>query len=559
VIVFHRYVYGIVLATVAWLVAGPDAAGAENAWPGAAGNFGVAQVDIPAGGIPPGPAVAEIDEPRTIRFKTRFAMPATGPAKVRIWDDQGGPGGAEVDVVVRSTAGAVWRTRIVRPEGGGETHTDPLFLGTADEMAALVNAAAESAGAQGALAGLALGSRAEIQAPDCRRLARPRVVVAVLAAGQSATPLLACVAEGAAIVVIGGLPSPELDSSRAVSPAVPEPIAWGLGVVVRVPTLTAGIGGAIAAVAAVERPDALLGSPYGPSDFAAPADSRGQDGVPASGWVLALLALYVVVIGPVGYVVGVRPRRPLLAWSWFPLVALATTAALAIVSSAWRSKPTQLEVTRLRVTSPTGVGLEAIDLGLYGNHADRFTVAAAAAGDADLRSARRGFRFGTPFSSPSGSLTVTDDRVASRMTFDGLSVGRFGSAGAGFIAPVTGSAPRLVPRDGRVVVVNRTERTVRRAFLIRGGTACRVPAPIPAGGESPLGSCAPLPPEEYDKDWFTNGVYRLAQVRLPVDGYALVVETEATAVAAVAEPDVAMIAHEAQVVVGVDATPPVPR
>ncbi len=551
----HRKISGshAALAAVALFCAGAPPASAETVWPGAGAGFAVATVEIPAGALPPGPAVVELDEPQSVGFSARFAMPSSGPASVRLWSDEKAVGDAEVAVVARAASGSVWRTRIKRPVGRGEVHGNARFLGSADEMAALVNAASGSPGAQTALAGLELGTRAELQAPDCRRLAHARVVVAVLAAGQSPTALLACVARGAAMVIVGGQPEPALDRSRASDVAVPEPVAWGIGVVVRVPAVTGDVGNAIAAVARVELPHELVSG----SEFRDSSLITTRSEVPGAWLVLALLALYVIVIGPVGYVVGVRPRRPLLAWSWFPLVALGATLALVIASAAWRSSPTQLIVTRVRVTSPTGVGLEATELELYGNRADRFTVAVSSADDADISRAHRGFRFGTPFSSPAGGLAVTDDRVASRLTFRGLSVGRFVSAGAGFVAPVTGSALRLRHQDGRAVVDNQTDRPIRRVMVVRGRGICRVDGVVPARGVAPLGRCGPLSGDELANDWFLTGVEQIARVTLPVDGYALVAELEAPPAAVVVHPDATVIARHAQIVVGVDATNPV--
>jgi hypothetical protein len=261
----------------------------------------------------------------------------------------------------------------------------------------------------------------------------------------------------------------------------PRAVPWGLGAVAWSPDLRSDVADTIAqldAIGQVNEYQYLLGS-FAP--FVDDGDGAKPKGVPGSSLVLVLLALYVAVIGPIGYFVGVRPRRAWLAWSWFPRVAIGATIALTAVSTIWRGKPAELVVSRTWLLAPTGAGLENTEIRLQGSSSARYSVSVPWR-DGDVRSIERGYRFGTPFARPAGSLALTDDRIASRLDVDGLTVGRFGTAGVSWIQPVAKGGVQIVRRGDKFTIMNHMARPIRRA-LIRGVTLCGQVDALPAGAE----------------------------------------------------------------------------
>lgn len=504
-----------------------------HGWPGAGGMLQHFEPEIPAGALPPGRAVAEMNAGPN-RYRVRFEMPAAGPARISMWGDPRLPA---QDVVVRSERGGTFHTTVEssHDDDGGAA----LFLGSAEQLAAFSRAAAVAStvvasNVNDVTKGIELGARSEIATPDCRRLARARHVVVVLERGDTANALLACAARGAKLLVIGEPRGSEAASdgdARAFARLAtgPQAVAWGFGAIAWLPKMSVGVGEAIAQVDAAGRNaelDAMLAGGY--RGAFTELDAASPKGVPGSTLVLVLLALYVAVIGPVGYFVGVRPRRAWLAWSWFPMIALAATIALTLGSTLWRGKAAQLAVNRVAMVGPTGVGLEAASVRLEGSSSARFSISLPWR-DADLREFERGYRLGTPFAPPAGSLTVTDDRIAGRLTIDGLAVGRYGTADIAWLAPTERGGAEVSWRGRELAIVNRASRPLRRAVVRTVGLCGTIDA-LAAGAAQTVAvrDCEQLKPSEsgQQRDWTSVGIMNLHD-RQPVAGsFILIAESD---------------------------------
>jgi hypothetical protein len=237
----------------------------------------------------------------------------------------------------------------------------------------------------------------------------------------------------------------------------------------------------------------------------------------------------VAVIGPVGYFVGVRPRRAWLAWSWFPLVALAATIALTAVSTVWRGKPAQLGANRTSLLAPTGAGLENTDIRLQGSSSARYAVSVPWR-DGDLRSVERGYRFGTPFAPPAGSLALTEDRIAGRLDADGLTVGRFGTAGLSWVQPVAkGGGVEIARRGDTFTIANHMARPIRRA-VIRGATLCGQVDALPVGAARTVAAVdcehVKLSENAAKNPWHAAAVTRVEGLKPALGAVLLVAEVE---------------------------------
>ena len=502
-------------------------------WPGTGGTLQHFEPEIPSGALPPGSAVAEMNAGPN-RYRVRFEMPAAGPARVSMWGDPRLP---EQGVVVRSERGGTFRTTVESSHDDSDGR--PLFLGSADQLAAFSRAALVAStlitsDAKNVTEGIELGARSEIATPDCRRLARAPYVVVVLEPGDTANGLLTCAARGARLVVVGeprGAETAAGGDARAFARLAvgTRAVAWGFGAIAWLPKMGVGIGQVIAQVDAAGRDaalEAILASGYRGAFME--MDAASPKGVPGSTLVLVLLALYVAVIGPVGYFVGVRPRRAWLAWSWFPMIALAATIALTVGSTLWRETSAQVGVNRVAMVGPTGVGLEAASLRLEGSRSARFSISLPWR-DAELRDLERGYRLGTPFSPPAGSLTVTDDRITGHLNIDGLAVGRYGTADVAWLAPTERGGAEVSWRGRDLMIINRASRPLRRA-VVRTEDLCGTIDAVAPGAARTLAvrDCEQLKPSESgpERDWTSVGIMNRHD-RPPVDGsFILIAESD---------------------------------
>jgi len=540
----------ISLATL--LVCGAPAAFGHS-WPGAGTTAEQYDVEVPAGALPPGPARGELSTEGS-RFRIRFEMPAAGPAHLTFWRDyRSGMPPAKTEAVITSDRGGTVRIPVDPTHESGRGA--PLFLGSADELAVFSRAVrATSKGAKviadgeekdepdpdlpaqqapraNLINGIELGAPSEIAAPDCRRLAYARYVVVALRGKESVQGLFDCAARGAAVLLVGRLTTPDARADVFARLGVgTRVVPWGHGAVAWFPRVQAGIGDTVAAMDALGQVNDyqyILSGVFSP--FVDDGGVTKPKGVPGSTLVLLLLALYVAVIGPVGYFVGVRPRRAWLAWSWFPMVALGATIALTAVSTVWRGKPAQLGENRTSLLAPTGAGLENTDIRLQGSSSARYAISVPWR-DGDLRSVERGYRFGTPFARPAGSLALAEDRIAGRLDADGLTVGRFGTAGLSWVQPVQkGGGVEIARRGDKFTIANHMARPIRRA-VIRGATLCGQVDALPVGAERTVAGTdcerVKLSENAEKNSWFAAAAARAEGLKPALGAVLLVAEVE---------------------------------
>jgi hypothetical protein len=509
------------------------------------------QVEIPAGAIPPGPARGELAGQGS-SYRVRFEMPAAGPAHITLWwDYRSGMQPGKTEAVITSDRGGAVRIPVDQAHESGRGA--PLFLGSADELAAFSRAVgAKSNGAKpiddeeeeadsdlpararraGLIGGIELGALSEIGAPDCRRLAYARYVVVALRGKESIQGLLDCAARGADLLLVGRLTTPNAGADAFARLGVgTRAVPWGFGAVAWVQGMQAGIGDTVAQIAARGQASDyqyLLSGAY--SAFVDDGVGEKAKGAPGSTLVLLLLALYVAVIGPVGYFVGVRPRRAWLAWSWFPIVALGATIALTAVSTIWRAKAAQLVIHRTSVLAPNGAGLESANIRLQGSSSARYTVSVPWR-DGDPRSVERGYRFGTPLARPAGSLALTEDRIAGRFYVDGLTVGRFGTAGLSWVQPVAKGGVEITRRGDKFTIANHMVSPIRRA-LITGVTLCGQVDALPVGAERTVAAVncqqVKLSENAAKNPWHAAVVSRVDDLMSMPGSIQLIAETEAS-------------------------------
>jgi hypothetical protein len=535
--------------SLATLFAGAPVAFAHG-WPGAGTTAEQYEVQIPAGAVPPGPARGELSSEGS-RYRVRFEMPAVGPTHVTFWRDyRSGTAPEKFDAVITSDRGGT--VHIPVEQTRDSSRGAPLFLGSADELAAFSRAVRATpkgarlidddeeqedpdlAGARTQKAnlidGIELGAPSEIAAPDCRRLAYARFVVVALRGKESVQGLFDCAARGADLLLVGRLTTPNAGTDAFARLGVgTRVVPWGHGAVGWFPRVQAGIGDAVAQLNALGQFNDYQYVVSGAFPSVVDDPSAGKPkGVPGSSLVLVLLALYVAVIGPIGYFVGVRPRRAWLAWSWFPLVALGATIALAAVSTVWRGKPAQLVATRSSLLAPTGAGLENTDIRLQGSSSARYAVSVPWR-DGDLRSVERGYRFGTPFAPPAGTLAVTDDRIAGRLEIDGLTVGRFGTAGVSWVQPVAMGGVEVARRGDKFTIANHMVRPIRRA-VIRSATLCGQVDALPVGAERTVAAVdcerVTLPENAAKNSWYAAAATRVESLKPAPGAVLLVAEIE---------------------------------
>jgi hypothetical protein len=455
--------------------------------------------------------------------------------------------------VVTSESGGVFRTTAERRADGPGSKA--LFLGPAEDLATLSRVVEPSTRASAAVNRIELGSASEVASPDCRRLADAHFVVAALRAGDTTGSLLVCAARGAALIIVGK-PAAASETERKMYDrlAVGRMLPWGAGSVAWLPDMRAGVADVLERLDTEVHNRLPTLAPRANAAFIDDEEPSQPKGVPGSGLVLVLLALYVAVIGPVGYFVGVRPRRAWLAWSWFPMVALGATVTLVASSALLHRKPTELAWERMSLVSPRGAGLETSSLRLQGNGSGRFSLSVPLR-DGEVSGIERGYRFGTPFAPPAGSLVLTDDRVTGRFAIEGLSVGRYGAAGIALVAPVERAVPEVIRRGDGLVVVNRTTRALPRA-VVKTADLCGTVGAVPAGGEGVVTSRT-CDSERWSAAetaaayrWHNMMLGRLVGETLPVGSYVLVVDGDDLPPKVDLQPAIAIRAREVVAVRG---------
>jgi hypothetical protein len=187
----------------------------------AAAHFPVVDVDLPAGALPPGPAVVTVERADEVfREELHVRVRAGEPLHVRLNVRSEGT----VTVVARGAGGAIWRgsaLAIVEP-----FERPPIFVGSGDELDSFGRAPEQRHGPD-SVSTLVLRSPADGERLDCEW-----VIDVLLVATRPSDHLLDCAARGAHLVMIGGHP--------ALAPFPPGVHhLWGIGTAGWVESMTA--------------------------------------------------------------------------------------------------------------------------------------------------------------------------------------------------------------------------------------------------------------------------------------------------------------------------------
>jgi len=119
--------------------------------------------------------------------------------------------------------------------------------------------------------------------------------------------------------------------------------------------------------------DYLLGSTSGSYDFVTIKDWNSaieavslfqNQGLPSAWWVLVILVLYVLILGPVHFGILIRIGRTEWAWFTTPVITLILTAVMIVLG--WNFRGTKLQVNRMAVVHQWAGGDQAYSSGLVG-------------------------------------------------------------------------------------------------------------------------------------------------------------------------------------------------
>jgi len=119
--------------------------------------------------------------------------------------------------------------------------------------------------------------------------------------------------------------------------------------------------------------DYLLGSTSGSYDFVTIKDWNSaieavslfqNQGLPSAWWLLAILVLYVLILGPVHFGILKKMDRIEIAWFTTPILALILTAVMVVLG--WNFRGTKLQVNQMAVVHQWAGGDQAYASGLVG-------------------------------------------------------------------------------------------------------------------------------------------------------------------------------------------------
>jgi hypothetical protein len=423
-------------------------------------------VVVPAGAISPGPATARIVSPVLGRLdhRVRFAMPTERSARVRLLFTPRVHSTEALVVEVRSERGDAVRLRVPRephpPSATGIFVGDAVALGAAQEPLRGVRDPRGVALADS----LRLVSPTAVEALGCRALGRAQLVIAH-EPGEHLEALRACVARGASVIVVADqAPAPGLASGGSR--------VWGAGVLGWARDLDQDLAAVAIATTSMEQASGLAqrlaGLAQNRTHWSASPPRRG---VPRAA-LFALLAGYVLLLGPVGWLV-LRRRRTVQSWLYFPAVAVLATLAIGVVTLGSDGAADTLRVFRTKLLAPDGTGLELVGLRLDGVHAREYAIDAPWM-DADLGAVIRPHRFGSPFARAAGDTIVVEDRVRGRVRASELAVARASQAAISWIQPTAALPPRLEGGPSGPIVTAPADAGVRELLVLRGDKAARL-------------------------------------------------------------------------------------
>jgi hypothetical protein len=533
------------------------AASAEDSWHGVYRDPPSAQVEIPAGALPPGPAELRDDGPpdAPARVTLRFEMPKGHPAELRIpvfLEDhrnlkQGQGGEARLPFIARSDSGATWRGSVPTSEMHAQTGREVVFLGTAARLEELTAAARRHAlpsQLQYFESGVHVSSPKDTVARGCRFVAAKALVVAADVTPEQGEVLRGCASVGANVLFIGKDVAGE---AGAFPPG--EAVAWGLGAIAWAPVLDdLAVRGVLdfPSVSDLQRDQRTRLTWI---DDAQPGPDADASWRVRRRVVLAFLLLYVAVLGPVGYVVDRRARRPWLAWAWLPAVAATGTGVLAVSLAATEEGRRAVgDVRVVSMTTPGGDGLETTTLRIQGTRPDAYGVTLPWR-DADGRFAAT-FRYGSPFGAGSRGLELHGDDVRGEMTARGLGVSRYAQPTASATQPVRRVVPRLEQKDGQWSLVNATQEPIAYAEVVVGGLSAVVRGLAP-GASQPVGALRAIP-HTIDDAEHSRAHRQVEALTYALSGqrYAIVAETTSAAPGVTTAPPIPLVVDTLRVVLG---------
>lgn len=490
-------------------------------------------VDLPAGSVAPGRAELTVREPNNERVSHRvtFEMPKTGGTRQRIWFEPNAMSRPDrrLEVVVSSRSGPELRTTL-GIEGTALNTNDILFVGASSELETLDRALHESTEASVAsslLSSVRVVGREAIAPSECRALVSESMVVArSLEWEPTGRNLFECAARGARVLFVGSPPPPPLANLEPGR-------GWffGLGRVAHAAELDR-----VAAKAALDlnamAANRFSGLQPGHLLETGRRTQTERRPIPGRGTLLAVLAAYVALIGPIGWFVGRRGRRTLALWAWFPCVALVTVAIFALVGRRSYRESRQLTLSHFSVEAPGFGGLVRGEVALGGLDAESGVVSLPWR-NGDLMEVGRPYRFGSPFRQAASNIELVEDSIAGRLDARGLVVERSGLASLGYVVPTAARPSARVERlrSGGIQVTNAaTSPLVRTLLAVEGGAW--VDAGRLAPGETrtvfPTRDHAPDAPPMYPNPDYRED-YQLAQLRdaVPAGHFFFAAEIEA--------------------------------
>lgn len=204
--------------------------------------------------------------------------------------------------------------------------------------------------------------------------------------------------------------------------------------------------------------------------------------LPPIGGLVVLLIGYIVLVGPVNYLVLRWLDRREWAWVTVPvLIAVFTAGSFGIGAAVRGSDVIIHEVAIVRGASGTGDALAQAYLGVFSP--TRGTYQLRAPGGALLAAPINGDIFGSDIAGPLDVIQGEPSRIRDlAVGFGSLRAVRADSAVSG---PVVTSALRLEGGRLRGTITNGSDRALIGPAIVLGNSAVRL-ADVPAGGTAPV-------------------------------------------------------------------------
>ncbi|MCB9653391.1 MAG: hypothetical protein H6729_04565 [Deltaproteobacteria bacterium] len=469
------------------------------------GQFTRNSVSVPADALPPGWATvttASSTRPKGFVYSVRAEIERGKPTTVELFTSMNtertlSPKGSVITVIATSDEGPVWRQEIL--EDQYQSFSGTGFIGTPTDLSQFTDALYRATSERWVVDRLV--EELKILAPEpldparCRVLAAMDLVIVVGTVVASIDPYVECAARGARIFAIAKDARGVVDGGMRIS----GPTTWGLGAIAFVDEVSPETVYPLVQIRLNNTTkgslEALLSDGQTPARQLV-AELQWSELWPGGlravrhGLVFTLLVgLFVVLIGPLGYFAGIRPRKPWLAWGWFPAVSVLTSGAIYLVGRTNAPTAAHLDVGRVFVSAPNGNGTKYTFADLVGIEAGEYTLSTSWR-DAAWENFELPTRLGTPFARSSHMLTDVQT-TAGRDTLEvkNLPVGRFTKARLVWSEPSVEPAPH-VETTNPIVVVNPRDESIFRGVLVSheglsvfgalaGHATIKLPAPTP--------------------------------------------------------------------------------